>query len=184
MKTTHLLTLLLIFTISLPAYGFSDSPHSEQGKKEQNQTYTVKYIYNATGRLTQAVYNDEVSIRYEYDANGNILSVVSGPYDPTIVEDDPDVPKSFALSQNYPNPFNPVTQIQYQLPRDAQVSLSVYDILGRLVRTVVDEYQPAGYYTIEWNGLSDRGEPVASGIYLYRMRAGGYTKVNKMLLMR
>jgi hypothetical protein len=94
------------------------------------------------------------------------------------------LPKSFALSQNYPNPFNPVTEISYSLPEAAQVRLSIYNVLGRRVRTLVDENQNTGRKTVHWDGKDDRGSNVASGIYFYRLDAGEYTETKKMILMR
>ncbi len=96
----------------------------------------------------------------------------------------PSLPDHFSLSQNYPNPINSVTQIKYALPEGYQVSLKVYNILGQLVRTLVDEGKPTGYYSIAWDGRTDSGEEVASGVYIYRIRAGGYTSSKKLVVLR
>ena len=90
-----------------------------------------------------------------------------------------DLPKSFLLSQNYPNPFNAATTITYALPQDQWVKLEVYNVLGQKVITLVDGQQRAGYETVRWDAGS-----YASGIYFYRVRAGGYTKTRKMVLLR
>ena len=89
------------------------------------------------------------------------------------------VPSQFSLAQNYPNPFNPSTTLEYDLPRETHVQLVVYDNLGREIRTLTDEVQPAGYYKVVFDA-SD----LASGMYLYRLTAGGFTKVRKLLLIR
>ncbi|MCK4418044.1 MAG: T9SS type A sorting domain-containing protein [Candidatus Latescibacteria bacterium] len=81
-------------------------------------------------------------------------------------------PKNYDLAQNYPNPFNAVTSIHYQLPEREVVSVEVYNTLGQLVRTLVGQEQPAGYYTVQWDGKDDFGREVTSGIYLYKIRAG------------
>jgi flagellar hook assembly protein FlgD len=94
------------------------------------------------------------------------------------------VPKTYALSQNYPNPFNPTTLISYQLPEPQTVRLEIYNALGEKIRTLVDETQKAGYHTIQWDGLNNSGHSVASGMYLYRISAGKFTSVKKMLLLR
>ena len=102
------------------------------------------------------------------------------------------IPKVFALQQNYPNPFNPVTTIRYQLPKTANVKLAIYTMLGQRVKTLVNENQAANYYTIQWDGLNESGNRVASGIYLYRIEAGDpsadsghrFIKTNKMLLLK
>jgi len=88
-------------------------------------------------------------------------------------------PKEFKLEQNYPNPFNPTTTIQYQLPQDARVTLKVYDILGSEVATLVNEEQQAGYREVQFNGIS-----YASGMYVYRLQAGDYVSIKKMLMIK
>jgi phosphodiesterase/alkaline phosphatase D-like protein len=94
------------------------------------------------------------------------------------------VPNQFGLSQNYPNPFNPSTKIKYQLARDSHVSLTVYDILGQKVRTLINELQQAGYYNITWDGNNDAGNKASSGIYIYRLQSGNFIKTLKMNLLK
>ena len=93
-------------------------------------------------------------------------------------------PESFYLSQNYPNPFNPFTRILYTVPAAAHVEISIYNVLGQKIATVVDEVKSAGTYSVRWYGLDDSGGSVASGIYLYQMKAGGVTQSKKMLLIK
>jgi flagellar hook assembly protein FlgD len=93
-------------------------------------------------------------------------------------------PVSYALSQNYPNPFNPVTQIAYQAPETGRVRLVVYNVLGQQVRTLVDGQMVAGFYRVSWDGRDDQGRQVSSGIYLYRMEAGKFSQVHKMVLLK
>jgi len=95
-----------------------------------------------------------------------------------------DVPREFNLNQNYPNPFNPETTIKYQLPWPAEVRLEIYNILGEKVKTLVDEKQPAGYYSASWNGLDEHGRTVAGGVYLYHFTAGEFVQVRKLILVR
>ncbi|MBD3258736.1 T9SS type A sorting domain-containing protein, partial [candidate division GN15 bacterium] len=94
------------------------------------------------------------------------------------------LPAGFELAQNYPNPFNPTTRIDFSLPARADVTLVVYNILGQQVRTLVDKDLAAGDYSIEWDGTGDRGEAVATGIYLYRLTAGDEQATRKMLLLK
>lgn len=94
------------------------------------------------------------------------------------------VPKEFSLSQNYPNPFNPSTTISYALSQNAQVKLLVYNILGQKVKTLVDEYQAAGYKQVTWDGKNDQGQEVSSGIYFYKIEAGSFTKTAKMSMLK
>jgi hypothetical protein len=103
----------------------------------------------------------------------------------TSVEEEPiEHPKTFVLFQNYPNPFNPQTIIEYVLPKNTYVRLTLYNILGQKVKTLIDEYQSAGHRTKLWDGRDDKGNEVASGIYFYRLDAGGFTQVKKMLLLK
>jgi hypothetical protein len=94
------------------------------------------------------------------------------------------LPKSFSLSQNYPNPFNPVTQISYALPENCRVKLTVYNVLGQRVKVLVDEYQTAGYKSIDWDGKDDQGKEVASGIYFYKIQAKDFSQSRKMVMMK
>jgi hypothetical protein len=91
----------------------------------------------------------------------------------------------YALSDNYPNPFNPETTIKYQLPNAGDVTLEVYNMLGQVVRTLVSEQQNAGRYVLQWDATSDAGHALSSGIYFYRIQAGGeFQSVKKMLLLK
>lgn len=96
----------------------------------------------------------------------------------------PNLPKQFSLSQNYPNPFNPVTEIRYALPEECHAKLTIYNILGQKVKDLVDEYQPAGYKTVKWDGKDNKGVNVATGVYFYRLETEEFTQTKKMLLLR
>ena len=95
------------------------------------------------------------------------------------------LPTSFSLVDNFPNPFNPTTTIQYALPQAADVELTVYNVVGQVVRTLVAERQSAGRYAVEWDATDDSGHSLSSGMYFYRLQAGGeFREVKKMLLLR
>ncbi|MCB0313015.1 MAG: T9SS type A sorting domain-containing protein, partial [Calditrichaeota bacterium] len=94
------------------------------------------------------------------------------------------VPTRFAVSRNYPNPFNPTTTIDYQLPELSEVRLVVYNVLGQKVRTLVNRQQPAGRYHAMWDARNEAGNPVGSGIYIYRFEAGSFSQVEKMILLK
>ncbi len=94
------------------------------------------------------------------------------------------VPHSIVLRQNYPNPFNPATTIEYSLPNAAHVTILIYNVLGQQVRTLVDQTQAAGPYTIEWDGQNDIGKRVSTGVYFYRLDAEGSVETKKMLLLK
>jgi len=93
-------------------------------------------------------------------------------------------PSEFALAQNHPNPFNPVTTVQYAVPRESHVSLTVYNILGQQVRCLVDGTQSAGFHEATWDGRDDGGRDVASGIYFCRMNAEDFSGVKRMILLK
>jgi hypothetical protein len=94
------------------------------------------------------------------------------------------LPTEFALAQNYPNPFNPTTNIKYQLPVDGLVKIKIYDMLGREIKTLVNEDQKAGYYTIEWDATNNHGKKAATGVYFYQIEASNFKKTMKMMLMK
>jgi FlgD Ig-like domain len=96
------------------------------------------------------------------------------------------LPKAFSLSQNTPNPFNPATTVSYSVPEGSavHVSLKVYNIRGRLVRTLVDEVREPGAYTVFWEGTDQTGQKISSGVYFYRMQAGNFEQTRKMVLLK
>jgi M6 family metalloprotease-like protein len=91
---------------------------------------------------------------------------------------------AFSLSQNYPNPFNPSTTIEYTIARTGPVDIAIFDVNGRKVRTLVGEAKMQGNHKAVWNGKNDRGVSVASGVYFYRLTAGNFTQIKKMILLR
>jgi hypothetical protein len=94
------------------------------------------------------------------------------------------IPWEFSLAQNYPNPFNPATQIEFTLPKFQHVSLVVYDVLGRKVKTLIDEERRAGQHRVTWAGTNDLGQSVSSGVYFYQLKSGDLMKIRKMILVR
>ena len=95
------------------------------------------------------------------------------------------IPEDFELSQNFPNPFNPATTIRYGLPRAELVTIKIFDLLGREVRTLLDaELTPAGFHLVTWDGRDQRAKPVASGFYIYRIVSGEFSRAQKMLLLK
>ena len=88
------------------------------------------------------------------------------------------------FSKNYPNPFNPTTSIQYDLPEMAYVSISIYDIRGRELKTLVNAEQVAGFKSVRWNATDNKGKPVSAGIYLYMIQTESFRQVKKMALVK
>jgi hypothetical protein len=121
-----------------------------------------------------------------FDVNGNESEfsneaevIVTG-----IEELKPDIPVVYALSQNYPNPFRTETRIHYQLPKSGVVTIAIYNVSGQRIKTLVNVHRDAGCYTDHWDGLNQEGKGVSNGVYFCRMKAGEYTSVKKILLMR
>jgi hypothetical protein len=120
------------------------------------------------------------------DEEGNLVGVRK------LYQDRSNLPLGYALSQNYPNPFNPITRIRYRVGGDEQVadnsaphiSLKVYNLLGQMVKVLVDEEKLPGDYQVFWDGKDESQERVSSGIYFYRFKCNGYVETKKMILLR
>ncbi|MDG2266019.1 MAG: T9SS type A sorting domain-containing protein, partial [Candidatus Marinimicrobia bacterium] len=97
---------------------------------------------------------------------------------------DETLPITYNLYNAYPNPFNPATTIRYELLENGYVNITIYDMLGRQVKTLVNQAQDAGYRSIIWDATNDYGIPVSAGIYLYQIQAGGYITTKKMILLK
>jgi hypothetical protein len=151
-------------------------------KKENLEFIKIGFVNGKGNSNSQIVYNftDEKisSGKYCYrlkqiDLNGNFKFYnLQGDVEISL-------PKKFALSQNYPNPFNPVTKIDFDLPVDCNVSIKLYDITGREIKSLLSERKNAGYYTIDFTANN-----IASGIYFYRITTGSYSEIKKMALIK
>ncbi len=119
-------------------------------------------------------------------ACGQIGALGQGCTQGTGVEDGPGdaVPTAFRVEPNFPNPFNPVTTIRFALPEPGQVDVRIYDVSGRLVRVLVDEAMTAAVHTVTWSGDDDRGRPLPSGVYFYKVTAPGHRFVDRMALVK
>ena len=95
-----------------------------------------------------------------------------------------DYPVIFKLNNCYPNPFNPVTTLRYDLPENGLVNITIYDMMGRQVKTLINGSQTAGYKTIQWNATNNVGQPVSAGLYLYTIQAGDFRETKKMILLK
>ena len=94
------------------------------------------------------------------------------------------IAKNYSLDQNFPNPFNPVTTLSYSLPKSELVDITIYDMKGRVVKTLVDGFQTAGFKSVQWNAKDYIGQPVPTGLYLYTIQAGEFMQTKKMVLLK
>ena len=97
---------------------------------------------------------------------------------------DTTTPSTFTLSQNYPNPFNPETTIRFDLPQSHEIELAIYNLAAQRVATLVQGYREAGSYSVRWDGVTDAGLELASGVYFYRLTAGERVETRKLFLLR
>ncbi len=124
------------------------------------------------------------------DAEGNRTVEAAFPeYKPTTIQIEAagassTIPTQYTLNQNYPNPFNPSTEISFALPQASNVDLSIYNVLGQHVRNLVSGHQEAGKHSVTWDGRDNNGNPAASGIYFYRIKADNFTNIRKMTLLK
>ncbi len=123
-----------------------------------------------------ALYTGAVQVTQNTDVDIILTGVAGRP--------EAGIPDRFTLNQNYTNPFNPETRINYQIPEACHVKIQIYNIMGELVKTIVDEHQSAGYKVVNWNATDRYDNAVSSGIYLYMMKAGDFKSVKRMLYLR
>ena len=157
---------------------------------EVSNTYSRVFVENLP--YTGTYYID--AFPYYGNHNGNDQSIGNnavGSYKiwakmlvVTSVEDENALPTTFALENNYPNPFNPTTTIEYSLPKVTDVKITIFNVRGQLVTTIVNTQQAQGAYRVLWNAMDDFGNRVSSGMYFYRIEAGDFIKTKKMLLMK
>lgn len=126
------------------------------------------------------------SVSESYGELGGFLSLFENFAETSVKnpQDSPILPSFYILHQNFPNPFNPITTISYELPEKGYVKLYVFDITGRLVKTLQDGEQNAGVYQFQWSGENWNGKKVVSGLYFYRLVVNNYTKTEKMVLTK
>ena len=161
---------------------------ADNAEMNNAQTITTTDVYSEVSSL-QANKNyywkvRSVSDNGAYSSYSNIGTFKTDDQITAVGGDKEITPTEYKLSQNYPNPFNPSTIIEYSLPEASYVSMKIYNVLGREVRTLVNGSQNAGNYQTQWNGLDNAGNKVATGMYIYRITAGNYVATKKMLLLK
>tara|TARA_B100000029_G_scaffold416774_1_gene421168 strand:- start:13 stop:948 length:936 start_codon:yes stop_codon:yes gene_type:complete len=174
------------YEITIPAIGSVDL--SEYDGPSLDHGYDLADAIDI--RLYSKAKGMELAVEKQFD-NDYALTYGTGPKMSVItaeVQNAPATPTTFSLAQNHPNPFNPSTTISYNVEQSGYVNLKVYDVMGRLVRTLVDnQYVSAGHqagYSVLWNGLDNNGQKASAGLYIYRLQSGSMTMTNKMILLK
>jgi hypothetical protein len=162
-------------------------------KIERNTSSDTNFVLIDSVSATQTSYIDKSvadGIMYNYRIKG-VSNLIESDYsnEASIVTTitavkSPSLNNTYDLMQNYPNPFNPSTAITYQLAALGKVQIKVFDILGREVKTLVNDERPAGKYQVIWNATDNFGNKVTSGIYIYSLRTNSYSQSRKMILMK
>lgn len=150
--------------------------------------YSFQVPYNWTGVVTPTM-TGYTFVPDHMDFADILADTSSNDFTPSLIVDvEQDfgnvIPKEYSLGQNYPNPFNPSTVIPFSLPRAGFTSMKVFNIVGQEVATLLSGYLPAGAFRVTWDGTDANGEAVSSGMYFYRLKAGNYVEIRKMLLMK
>ena len=173
----------LLTKIGLGADWLTEEPNS--GTIAPGDSLEVTIIADASN-LQDGVYRANLVINSNDPVNGTFKSptVTLEVGNVTDIGDPTGLPRTFVLKPNYPNPFNPTTTIFYQVPHQSDVRIEIYNMLGQKVRTLLNDRKEAGKYSAIWDGRNDSGAQVGSGVYLYRMIAGDFVQVRKMILMK
>jgi len=174
------LFLVLSLTMSTcyaQTYELKNDVIDDGGTKMTSAGYVLKGSFGQStiGKISSANYIAYIGFWHPY------------PVGPGIEEDllfGRSIPIVFSLSQNYPNPFGELTIINYQLPEPVHTAVKIYDLSGRLVRTLVDENQDPGYYKVNWDLRAVSGQHLPNGVYFYRIKAGKFIGTKKMVILR
>ena len=180
-----------------PLLSVSDAGTMVASNRAEDGTVTVVVVNTSGGTVERA---DDVLVRIPYTFTGDrkdktvvelkdlkAAGMAGESLPVTIREKRIDisvVPSVFALHQNYPNPFNPVTEIQFDVPLESKVKLTIYNIMGQEVRTLSNSTLEAGFHSVRWDGTNGLGEQVSTGLYFYRLSSPVFTSTKKMIMMK
>jgi uncharacterized repeat protein (TIGR01451 family) len=176
-----------------PFYSFN--PYSDMFCHILNTPYSETAVDTAGSEMDNLTWSiivaisdfrtgDEIQIFYENFLTTEDIFVFNASPNMVVNNSDNILPEKFELYQNYPNPFNPSTTISFALPKSELVKLKIYDILGREVRMLINSRMQPGIKKVDWDGRNKHGHPVPSGLYFYRLKAGNFTDVKKMLIIK
>jgi hypothetical protein len=152
----------------MPVYGAENLSSNAEGK-------------SAGSKITLKVDGRQVEQTIDWSANGARIALGELT---TLDKSGSSLPTNYTLNQNYPNPFNPETAIHYTIAKGGRVELTIYNVLGNKIKTLVNDFQNAGSYTVKWQGDADNGSKVSSGVYFYKLNSGEFTDIKKMTLLK
>ena len=174
------------FTVSFDPGQIANFAGVQQDVPGASPSGTYTFGFHAGSHPTNIISTDSFTFTKSAGPIAKSSEIVTG-WNNTFDPENPDqnvvaaqVPEGFVLDQNFPNPFNPSTSIQYGLDKDTQVKLTIYNMLGQEVRTLVDGFQSAGFKSVSWDGRDALGQPVSAGVYLYKLQAGNQVLSKKM----
>ncbi|MCK5331205.1 MAG: T9SS type A sorting domain-containing protein, partial [Candidatus Marinimicrobia bacterium] len=144
---------------------------------------TTEAVEFSDETVTSGIIYEYYVTAVDFSENESVASAIVTP-DVVAIDLTASLPESFKLSQNYPNPFNPETAIEFALPENAFVKLTIFNILGQEVRSLTSSHMEAGVYRVVWNGRDNNGHELTSGTYIYRIQAGKYSKTMKMAYIK
>lgn len=156
------------------------------------RTVIATYNFKLTSRVDSVVFDSSSFNRLAFVTSAGSVEFAPRFNRPIVLQipqaveigDNGNLPTNYSLAQNYPNPFNPETNFDFALPRASNVELTIFNVLGQKVVTLIDQKMDAGTYRETWNGTSESGAPVASGIYFYRLTAGDFVTTKKMMMLK
>lgn len=160
---------------------FTQAVNTNRPQLNLGGTYVMERASYPMNYITK--YRPENDRDYQHRVKSLMVLLRKGESHPRVFSPPP-IPDEYFLAQNYPNPFNPITTIRYGLPEASHVNITIYNILGREVMSLVNEHKQAGYYNALWDSKSHQGIEVSSGVYFYRIKANDFIDVKKMVLLR
>ena len=139
---------------------------------------------DATELLDEAIYTASIIINHNGGTPDTVAVTMNVSSTAGIEEQIVSIPERVNLYQNFPNPFNPSTIIRYELPKDSQVKLDIFDVKGRYIRSLSDNTEAAGTHNVQWDSRDSQGRKVPNGVYFYTITTNDFTQTNKMVFIK
>ncbi|MBN2288967.1 MAG: T9SS type A sorting domain-containing protein [Candidatus Glassbacteria bacterium] len=189
LKIFTVITLAAALVLTVPGLSIAaeNAAMDTQGYSVELTSTSLKLVFPDGSVLTAPKDFDGKSLEGITATEGMARELLDIAYEQMGVQKAADLPKAFGLSQNFPNPFNPSTVISYNIPEgsgELAVKLTVFNIRGQVVRSLVDEVQGPGTYSVNWDGIDNQARRVASGVYFYRINAGDFVSMRKMVILK